>query len=313
MRSAECPLYEWHKRQHSVARAAAARLARRIQRGDREASLERLNYFAGWLKNHIRLSDHMLGAYIWNYERERTAQASSRVMARHGGEPAVPARLGAMETYAPTDHTQVKRLPHRGVYDQAEVHAILDEGLVCHVGFVADGQPYVIPTLYARSGDEIYIHGSAASRMLRALAQGAAVCLTVTLVDGFVLARSVFHHSMNYRSVVVLGKARLVSDAEEKAAALRCFTNRMAAGRWEEARQPTEQELKSTTVLALPLEEVSAKVRTGPPLDDEDDYALPVWAGVVPIRQKLGEPVADPRLPADVPVFDKSRLAPRRK
>jgi len=216
-----------------------------------------------------------------------------------------------MATYAPTEHTQVKRLAKRGVYDHEQVHAILDEGLVCHIGFTADGQTYVIPTSYARSGDQIYIHGSAASRMLRTLEQGVDMCLTVTLVDGFVLARSVFHHSMNYRSVVVLGKARLVTDPGEKLAAMRCFTNRMVAARWEEARQPTEQELKSTNVLALRLEEVSAKVRTGPPLDDEDDYALPVWAGVVPIKLQLGEPVADGRVLEGVPVFEKSRLARR--
>jgi uncharacterized protein len=200
-----------------------------------------------------------------------------------------------METYTPTGRTQVKRLPKRGVYDPAQIHAILDEGFICHVGFVADGHPYVIPTGYARSGDQIYIHGSAASRMLRTLEQGIDVCVTVTLIDGFVLARSAFHHSMNYRSVVVFGKARLVNDPEEKVAALRCFTNHMAAGRWEEVRQPNEQELKSTYVLSLPLNEVSAKVRTGPPLDDEEDYALPVWAGVVPVRLVRGEPVQDRR------------------
>ena len=171
-----------------------------------------------------------------------------------------------------------------------------------------DGQPYVIPTGYARSGDQIYIHGSAASRMLRALADGIELCVTVTLVDGFVLARSAFHHSMNYRSVVVLGHARLVTDPEEKLAALRCFTNHILPGRWDEVRQPAEQELKSTTVLALPLDEVSAKVRTGGPIDDEDDYALPVWAGVVPIERQLGEPVPDVRLLPGVAAFDKRRF-----
>jgi uncharacterized protein len=210
--------------------------------------------------------------------------------------------------FAPTERTQVRRLPKRGVYDPAEIHAILDEGFICHIGFVVDGQPYVIPTGYARAGDQIYIHGSAASRMLRALEQGVAMCVTVTLVDGFVLARSAFHHSMNYRSVVVLGTARLVSDAEEKMAAMRCFTNHMAAGRWEEVRQPTAQELKSTTVLALPLDEASAKVRTGPPVDDEDDYALPVWAGVVPVRTAIGEPVSDGRVPAGVAQFNTARF-----
>ena len=198
--------------------------------------------------------------------------------------------------YAPTERTQVKRLPKRASYDQAQVHAILDEGFLCHVGFVLDGQPYVIPTGYARSGEKLYIHGSAASRMLRTLAQGIDVCVTVTLLDGLVLARSAFHHSMNYRSVVVLGKAQLVTDSEEKWAALRCFTNHVVAGRWEQVRQPTEQEMKATTVLVLPLNEVSAKIRTGPPIDDEEDYSLPIWAGVVPVKPQFGEPLPDSRL-----------------
>src|ERR1017187_4430862 len=214
-----------------------------------------------------------------------------------------------METYTPTERTQVKRLPKRGVYDQAQVHAILDEGFLCHVGFVVDGQPYVIPTGYARSGEQIYIHGSAASRMLRALGDGARLCVTVTLVDGFVLARSAFHHSMNYRSVVVLGEARLVTDPEEKMAALATFTNHIVSGRWDDVRTPNEQELKATTVLALALYEVSAKVRTGPPIDDEEDYALPVGAGVVPLRIEAGDPAPDTRLPEGVPPIDRRRFA----
>jgi len=213
-----------------------------------------------------------------------------------------------MDTYTPTPRTQVRRLPKRGTYDKEQVHAILDEGYICHVGFVTDGQPFVIPTGYARFGDQLYIHGSAASRMLRSAGEGVDVCVTVTLVDGFVLARSVFHHSMNYRSVVVLGKARLVTDPEEKRAALRCFTNHILAGRWEEARQPTDQELKATSVLALPLEEVSAKVRTGPPVDDEEDYSMPIWAGVVPIRGQVGEPLPDERLLPGVPTVDIGRV-----
>ena len=179
------------------------------------------------------------------------------------------------------------------------------------MGFVIDGQPFVIPTGYARSGEQIYIHGSAASRMLRSAGDGVDICVTVTLVDGFVLARSVFHHSMNYRSVVVLGKARLVTDPEEKRTALRCFTNHIVARRWEEARQPTEQELKATSVLALPIEEVSAKVRTGPPVDDEEDYAMPIWAGVVPICTVAGEPLPDDRILAGVPTVDVRRVAAR--
>jgi nitroimidazol reductase NimA-like FMN-containing flavoprotein (pyridoxamine 5'-phosphate oxidase superfamily) len=203
--------------------------------------------------------------------------------------------------YAPTERTQLKRLPKRASYDQPQIHAILDEGFLCHVGFVMDGQPYVIPTGYARSSEKLYIHGSAASRMLRTVAQGIDVCVTVTLLDGLVLARSAFHHSMNYRSVVVLGKAQLVTDPEEKWAALRCFTNHVVAGRWEQVRQPTEQEMKATTVLVLPLNEVSAKIRTGPPIDDEEDYSLPVWAGVVPVKPHFGEPFPDSRLVSGIP------------
>jgi nitroimidazol reductase NimA-like FMN-containing flavoprotein (pyridoxamine 5'-phosphate oxidase superfamily) len=213
-----------------------------------------------------------------------------------------------METYTPTNRTQVRRLPKRATYDKEQVHAILDEGYICHVGFVNDGQPFVIPTGYARFGDQLYIHGSAASRMLRSAGEGVNVCVTVTLVDGFVLARSVFHHSMNYRSVVVLGRARLVTDLEEKRAALRCFTNHIVAERWEEARQPTDQELKATSVLAVPLEEVSAKVRTGPPIDDEEDYSMPIWAGVVPIRGQVGEPLPDDRMLPGIPTLDVRRV-----
>src|SRR5882724_6974609 len=181
-----------------------------------------------------------------------------------------------MDAYTPTLRTRLRRLPKRAVYDKAQVNAILDEGKICHIGFSVDGQPFVVPTGYVRGDDCIYVHGSAASRMLRTLDGGVQLCFTVTLLDGFVLARSAFHHSMNYRSVVVLGKARLVTDAEEKMEALRCFTNHIVPGRWDEVRQPAAQELKATTVLALPLDEVSAKVRTGPPIDDEEDYAMPV-------------------------------------
>lgn len=200
-----------------------------------------------------------------------------------------------MDNYQTTGRTQVGRLPKRAMYDKVQIHAILDEGFLCHVGFTVEQQPYVIPTGYVRADEKIYLHGSAASRMLRRLDQGVDVCVTVTLVDGLVLARSVFHHSMNYRSVMMLGTARLVTDPEEKLDALRRFTNHIVPGRWEEARHPTEQELKATAVLLLPLEEVSAKIRTGPPVDEEEDYALPIWAGVVPIRSCVGEPVPDER------------------
>ena len=198
-------------------------------------------------------------------------------------------------TFEPTDHTRVVREANRGVYDRDSIYRILDEGLVCHVGFVIDGQPYVIPTLYARVGDAIYFHGSAASRMLRTLSDGVAVCVTVTHADGLVLARSVFNHSMNYRSVVALGRAALVDDPAEKREALHAFTEKILPGRWNDARQPNEQELKATSILRLPLVEVSAKTRTGPPLDDPDDYALSVWAGVIPLRLVADAPVRDPK------------------
>jgi nitroimidazol reductase NimA-like FMN-containing flavoprotein (pyridoxamine 5'-phosphate oxidase superfamily) len=207
-----------------------------------------------------------------------------------------------MSEFTPTERTQVKRLPKRGKYDRETVYGILDAGFVCHVGFNADGQPYVIPTNYGRAGDTLYLHGSAASRMLRTLSGGVPVCVTVTHVDGLVLARSAFHHSVNYRSVVILGSARLVEDPTEKMEALRIFTEYVLKGRWDDVRQPTEQELKSTMVLALPLEEASAKVRTGGPVDDEADYALPVWAGVLPLETVAQPPQPDARLRSDTPL-----------
>ena len=205
-----------------------------------------------------------------------------------------------MESFAPTERTTLKRLPQRGFYDREVVYRILDEGFVCHVGFTVDGQPFVIPTAYGRVGDKLYIHGSAASRTLRSLSGGIPVCVAVTLVDGLVLARSAFHHSINYRSVVILGAATMVEAAEEKMTALRAFTEHVIPGRWDDVREPNEQELKGTSVLALPLVEVSAKVRTGPPKDDEEDMALPVWAGELPLRITAGAPVDDPQLSAGV-------------
>jgi uncharacterized protein len=207
-----------------------------------------------------------------------------------------------MSDFTPTERTQVKRLPKRGKYERETVFAILDAGFVCHVGFTVNGQPYVIPTNYGRSGDTLYLHGSAASRMMRTLSEGVPVSVTVTHVDGLVLARSAFHHSVNYRSVVILGTARIVTDPGEKMEALRVFTEHVIKGRWDDVRQPTEQELKATSVLALPLEEVSAKVRTGGPVDDEEDYALPVWAGVLPLETVAKEPVADPQRKSDLPI-----------
>lgn len=200
-----------------------------------------------------------------------------------------------MSEFTPSERSQIKRLPKRGAYDRETIYPILDEAFLCHVGFVVEGQPYVIPTGYARLGDTLYIHGSAASRMLRTLAEGLRVCVTVTLIDGLVLARSAFHHSMNYRSVVILGAARLVENPEEKMKALHAFTDHVVHGRWNDVRKPTDQEMKATTVLSLPLEEVSAKIRTGPPIDDDADYRLPVWAGLIPLRLTPAEPIADAR------------------
>ena len=214
-----------------------------------------------------------------------------------------------MNTYAPTSRTKVRRLAKRGVYDKAVVHSILDEGLLCHVGFAVEGQPYVIPTLYARSDERLYLHGSAVSRMLKTIAAGIDVCVTVTLVDAYVLARSAFHHSMNYRSVVVLGRAQLVTDHAERIEALRILTNHIIPNRWEEVREPNELEMRQTAVLTLPLEEVSAKVRTGKPNDDEEDYALPVWAGIVPISMQVGQPTGDGRVLPEAPSIELSRFA----
>jgi hypothetical protein len=207
-------------------------------------------------------------------------------------------------TFPQTDRTKLERLPKRGHFDRETVYAILDEGFICHVGFVVDGQPFVVPTGYARVDDKLYIHGSQASRMLRSLANGLDACVTVTIVDGLVLARSAFHHSMNYRSVLVFGRATLVDDPKEKYDALVALSEHIVRGRWADVREPNEQEMVQTTVLCLPMEEASAKIRTGPPLDDEEDYALPMWAGVVPLKLVAGTPINDPRLPAEIPVPD---------
>jgi uncharacterized protein len=213
----------------------------------------------------------------------------------------------------PTLRTKLKRLPSRGAFDRETIYPILDEALICHVGFAVEGQPYVIPTGFARINDDLYIHGSSASRMLRNIAKGIDVCVTVTLLDGLVLARSAFHHSMNYRSVVILGKAELVEDADEKNKALEAFTEHMIPGRWAEVRWPTELELKATSVLKLPIEEASAKIRTGDPIDDEEDYEMDVWAGVLPLKLKCGPVAPDSRLTnkTEVPkyVTDYSRKA----
>jgi nitroimidazol reductase NimA-like FMN-containing flavoprotein (pyridoxamine 5'-phosphate oxidase superfamily) len=197
---------------------------------------------------------------------------------------------------APSARTRLVREADRAVYDRAAAYRILDEGFICHVGFVVDGQPFVIPTGYGRVGDNLYIHGSAASRMLHRVDEGVAVCVTVTLLDGLVLARSIFNHSMNYRSVVILGTARAVNDPTEKLEALRLLSEHILPGRWVESRLPNEKELKATLVMRLPIEEFSAKVRQGPPVDDEEDYAFSTWAGVIPLEMVAGNPINDPRL-----------------
>ena len=206
-----------------------------------------------------------------------------------------------------TNRATVRRLPQRGAYDSQTIHAILDAGFLAHVGFCVDGQPFVIPTLYGRTHDaeglgRLYLHGSAASRMLRELSTGVRACVTVTHVDGIVLARSAFHHSMNYRSVVAFGIARSVDDIQGKVEALRVISDHLIDGRWKEVRNPTVKELKATSVLEFTIEDASAKTRSGPPMDDEEDYARPVWAGVVPLQVRASEPLRDPKLEHDLPV-----------
>jgi nitroimidazol reductase NimA-like FMN-containing flavoprotein (pyridoxamine 5'-phosphate oxidase superfamily) len=200
------------------------------------------------------------------------------------------------ETQMPSARTRVVREAFRGIYDREAVYQILDEGFLCHVGFAVDGQPFVIPTSYGRKDAGLYIHGSAASRMLKQMKEGVNVCITVTLLDGLVLARSIFNHSMNYRSVVILGKATLVDAPQEKLEALRLLSEHILPGRWEDSRQPNERELKQTSVLRVPIEEFSAKVRQGPAIDDEEDYAFPTWAGVIPLEMVARPPIDDARL-----------------
>jgi nitroimidazol reductase NimA-like FMN-containing flavoprotein (pyridoxamine 5'-phosphate oxidase superfamily) len=216
---------------------------------------------------------------------------------------AVPSRSPSRRTAAPSERVRVRRLHDKAAYDRERIHAILDEALVAHLGFVHEGTPFVIPTLHARVGDAVYVHGSSASRTLRALAGAVPVCLTITLLDGLVLARSVFEMSVNYRSVVVLGEARAVTDPDEKLRALEAFTEQVLPGRWAAVRGPTPQELKATSILMLPLDEASAKVSEGGPDDGESaDAALPVWAGHLPLHVVPGEPVACPHLPPGIPV-----------
>jgi uncharacterized protein len=203
---------------------------------------------------------------------------------------------------APTRRTRVKRLPKRASYDREAIYSILDTALVCHVGFAIDGQPYVIPTLHVRIADRLYIHGSAASRMLGAAAEGTPLAVTVTHIDGLVLARSAFHHSVNYRSAVILGAATLVTDEAEKLAVMKGLIDHVAPGRWDHIRQPNEKELAATSVLSLQIIEASAKLRSGDPLDDDADYAMPIWAGQIPFATNTLPPVADARLDASTPI-----------
>jgi nitroimidazol reductase NimA-like FMN-containing flavoprotein (pyridoxamine 5'-phosphate oxidase superfamily) len=201
-----------------------------------------------------------------------------------------------------TERTTLKRSPRRGSFDRKTIYKILDEAFVCHVGFTIDQRPVVIPTAYARVGDDLLIHGSTVSRMFITLARQVDVCVTITLIDGLVLARSAFDHSMNYRSVMIFGKARVLIDRQDKVAALRAFTEQIIPRRWDEVRPPNVQELKATTVLMLPLQEVSAKIRTGAPIDNEQDYELDIWAGVIPLKLSAGEPIADDRLKEGISV-----------
>jgi len=212
------------------------------------------------------------------------------------------ATLRAMNEIPKTERTTLKRLPKRGSFDREVINAVLDEGFICHVGFIADDKPVVIPTGYARVGDNLIIHGSRASRMLCALGREIDLCVTVTLIDGLVLARSAFHHSMNYRSVVVFGRASAIETRAEKLAALRALSEHMIPGRWDYVRAPNERELQQTTVLTVALNEASAKIRTGQPVDDDDDYDLPIWAGILPLRICTDSPVADPLLRTEVEI-----------
>ncbi|HXN87641.1 MAG TPA: GNAT family N-acetyltransferase [Candidatus Binataceae bacterium] len=205
-----------------------------------------------------------------------------------------------MEELRPTPRTTVNRMRKRAVYDREVIHAILDRSIICHVGFVADGTPRVLPTLHARIGDKVYIHGAATNHMLKTAGKGAEICLTATLIDGLVMARSAFHHSVNYRSAVIFGIATEVTDREDKLAAMRALVEHIAPGRWDGSRTPSPKEIAATSILELPINEASAKVRTGGPLDDEEDYALPHWAGVIPLRTEAKLPIPDARLNARI-------------
>jgi nitroimidazol reductase NimA-like FMN-containing flavoprotein (pyridoxamine 5'-phosphate oxidase superfamily) len=209
-----------------------------------------------------------------------------------------------MSDFEKTPHTRIRRMPERGHYDSETIYRIVDEALICHIGFIDEGRPFVIPTIHARTGDTLLLHGAKASRLLKHVQAGNELCATVTLLDGLVMARSVFHHSMNYRSAVMFGKGRLIENEVDQWDALRVLTEHIMPGRWDDARQPNEIELSATTIVALDIEQASAKIRTGPPGDDDEDYALDVWAGVLPIASHIGQPVDDPKRTHDVDVPD---------
>lgn len=207
-----------------------------------------------------------------------------------------------MSEFSQTDLNKVRRLPQRGHYDKETVYSIVDEALICHAGFVVDGQPYVMPTIHTRIGDTIYLHGAVANRMLNHIKTGKSVCITVTHIDGIVFARSVFHHSMNYRSAVLFGRGRVVESYDERWKVFEALTEHIAKGRWADARHPNETEDRTTAIVAIEIDSASAKIRSGPAKDEEEDYALSVWAGVMPVRMQFGEPVKDDRLPDNIPV-----------
>ena len=209
-----------------------------------------------------------------------------------------------METFPKTNLNKVRRVPQRGHYDKETIYAIVDNALICHVGLVENGRPFVIPTIHARQDDNILLHGATTSRMLKHIASGNDICITVTHLDGLVLARSVFHHSMNYRSAVLFGKGHLIEDPNAKMEALKVFTEKLIPGRWDDARIPNANEAKATHIVSIPIESASAKIRTGGPGDDDEDYALDIWAGVLPMHTTFGELTADDRLKAGVAVPD---------
>jgi uncharacterized protein len=209
-----------------------------------------------------------------------------------------------MAEFMKTDKNRVRRIPERGHYDRETIYRILDEALICHVGFVENGQPYVIPINFARLGNTIVLHGAKASRLLKHIEAGNPVCVETTIVDGLVLARSVFHHSVNYRSVVLLGRGRPLEDKQEKLAALKAITDHLIPGRWSEARLPNAKEMNSTRVVSIEIDEASAKLRTGPAIDEEEDYVLPVWAGILPLQELTLAPIRDERLTGDIPLPD---------